>query len=66
MSQQSHFTISFLGAAEWRTPVSGWQEAGGRQLPTRAEAVWQLPGGPFAYADFSIDPARIAFNVPPN
>ncbi|HKY36810.1 MAG TPA: DUF6544 family protein [Polyangiaceae bacterium] len=51
---------------EWRTPVRGWQRAGGRQLPTRAEAVWQLPGGPFVYADFSFDPARVAFNVPPH
>ncbi len=50
---------------EWRTPISGWQEVGGRRLPTRAEAVWQLPTGPFAYANFRIDPTQIAFNVPP-
>lgn len=50
---------------EWRTPIDGWQEAGGRKLPTRARAVWQLPEGPFTYADFSFDPAQIAFNVPP-
>lgn len=50
---------------EWRTPISGWQDAGGRKLPERAQAVWQLPGGPFAYADFKFDAARIAFNVPP-
>lgn len=50
---------------EWRTPVSGWQEVEGRRLPTRAEAVWQLASGPFSYADFSIDPGQVAFNVPP-
>lgn len=50
---------------EWRTPVSGWQEVDGRKLPTRAEAVWQLPSGPFSYADFSIDPSLVAFNVAP-
>ena len=50
---------------EWRTPVSGWQDVAGRKLPTRAEAVWQLPTGPFSYADFSVDPALIAFNVAP-
>jgi hypothetical protein len=50
---------------EWRTPVSGWQDAGGRKLPTRARAVWILPSGPFPYADFSIDPAQIAHDVPP-
>lgn len=50
---------------EWRTPISGWQDAGGRRLPTRAQAVWQLPSGPFPYADFTMDPAKIAFNVAP-
>lgn len=50
---------------EWRTPVSGWQEAGGRKLPTRARAVWQLPTGELPYADFSIDPSQVVFNVPP-
>lgn len=50
---------------EWRTPVRGWQDADGRKLPTHAEAVWQLPTGPFSYADFSFDPNLIAFNVAP-
>ena len=54
-----------LVRTEWRTPVSGWQQVGGRQLPTHAQAVWQLPSGPFAYADFSMDPSQITFNVPP-
>lgn len=51
--------------AEWRTPVSGWQDVDGRKLPTRAEAVWSLKTGPFSYADFSVDPSLVAFNVPP-
>jgi len=50
---------------EWRTPVSGYQEAGGRRLPLKAQAIWQLPDGPFAYADFSMNPSQISFNVPP-
>jgi hypothetical protein len=50
---------------EWRTPISGWQDVGGRKLPLQAQAVWQLPEGPFPYANFSVDPAQIAFNVPP-
>jgi hypothetical protein len=50
---------------EWRTPIAGWQEAFGRMLPTSATAVWQLPSGPFAYAEFAFEPGRIAFNVPP-
>ena len=51
---------------EWRTPVNGWQVVGGRRIPTSAVAVWQLPAGPFMYADFVMDPTRIAFNVPPS
>lgn len=51
--------------ARWRTPVEGWQLTGGRPLPTRAQAVWELPAGPFAYADFRIDPETAAFNLPP-
>lgn len=50
---------------EWRTPISGWQDSGGRKLPTRAQAVWSLKTGPFSYADFSVDPSLVAFNVPP-
>jgi hypothetical protein len=50
---------------EWRTPIRGWQDVAGRKLPTHAEAVWQLPSGPFSYADFSVDPNLIAFNVAP-
>jgi hypothetical protein len=51
--------------ARWRTPVLGWQVTDGRPLPTRARALWELPAGPFAYADFHLDPQTAAFNVPP-
>jgi hypothetical protein len=54
-----------LVRTEWRTPVAGWQAHAGRMLPTRATAVWHLPSGPFAYADFSIDPQQLTFNVSP-
>jgi hypothetical protein len=54
-----------LVRTEWRTPVTGFQDVNGRKLPRRAQAVWQLPDGPFAYADFRVDPTQIAFNVPP-
>lgn len=50
---------------EWRTPISGFQDVGGRKLPRQAQAVWQLPDGPFAYADFTLDPSQVWFNVPP-
>jgi hypothetical protein len=51
---------------EWRTPVSSFQDVSGRKLPRRAQAVWQLPDGPFAYADFIVDPSQVSFNVPPS
>lgn len=51
---------------EWRTPVSGFQDVGGRKIPRQAQAIWQLPEGPFMYADFSFDPTQVSFNVPPN
>jgi hypothetical protein len=51
---------------EWRTPVSGFQDVGGRKIPRQAQAIWQLPEGPFVYADFSFDPTQVSFNVPPS
>ena len=37
----------------------------GRPRPTGAQAVWHLPSGPFAYADFRLIPGSLVFNVPP-
>ena len=52
-------------SAPWTTPVTGWQTIGGRSLPTRGEAIWHLESGPFTYADFSLVPESLIFNVPP-
>lgn len=49
--------------ARWSTPVAGWQVVGGRHLPTRATAEWDLPAGPFCYADFHLDAGNVMFNV---
>ena len=50
----------------WTTPVAGWQEVGGRRLPTAGRAVWHPPGeAELAYADFVFDPATLVFNVAP-
>ncbi|MCU9953517.1 hypothetical protein OEJ37_09110 [Burkholderia sp. BKH01] len=54
-----------LMRARWSTPVAGWTMVDGRRLPTAAQAVWHLPDGPFAYADFRLVPGTLAFNVPP-
>ena len=49
----------------WTTPVDGFQDVGDRRLPTRGQAVWHPPEGELAYADFTVDPATVAFNVAP-
>jgi hypothetical protein len=51
--------------ARWTTPVAGWEVIGGRHLPTGARATWELPQGPFTYADFRAIPGSLAFNLPP-
>lgn len=54
-----------LVRARWTTPIEGWQEIDGRSLPTRGRAVWHMPEGEFPYADFTLVPATLAFNVRP-
>lgn len=51
--------------ARWTTPIAGWEIVDGRPRPTGGQAVWHLPGGPFAYADFRLIPGSLIFNVPP-
>jgi len=50
---------------QWTTPVEGWEMVNGRPLPTRGQAVWHLPEGPFPYADFRIASGTLAYNVRP-
>jgi uncharacterized protein DUF6544 len=54
-----------LMRARWTTPVTGWDVIDGRPLPVRGQATWQLPQGPFTYADFRPVPGSLAFNVSP-
>lgn len=49
----------------WSTPVAGWTEVDGRQLPARGSAVWHLPEGPFTYAEFRFRPGDVRYNVRP-
>ena len=49
----------------WTTPMEGFQEVGGRRLPMRGRAVWHPPEGELAYAEFTLDPATLGFNVAP-
>lgn len=54
-----------LTRARWTTPIAGWEFVDGRPLPTGGQAIWHLPQGPFAYADFRLIPGTLAFNVAP-
>jgi len=49
----------------WSTPVRGWMKVNGRWQPSRASAIWHLPGGPFCYAEFRVAPGAVTRNVPP-
>lgn len=49
--------------ARWSAPVDGWRTVGGRPRITEAHAVWQLPGGPFPYAE--LVPTDIGYDVGP-
>lgn len=56
---------STVTRCRWTTPLDGCQQVGERLLPTRGQAIWHPPDGELAYADFTLDPATVAFNVPP-
>lgn len=57
---------SKLTRCRWSTPVDGFQDVGGRRLPTRGTAVWHPAGeDDLPYIDFTFDPAILAFNVAP-
>jgi len=50
----------------WTTPIAGWHDVGDRKLPTAGKAVWHPPEeDELAYADFTFNPATLAFNVAP-
>jgi hypothetical protein len=38
----------------WSTPMTGYAELAGLNLPTRGRAVWRLPDGDLAYADLEV------------
>jgi hypothetical protein len=39
----------------WSTPITGYGERAGLQLPTQGQAVWNLPSGDFSYVDLKIE-----------
>jgi len=49
----------------WSTPVRGWNVMDGRPVPTGGKAIWHFPRGDFTYADFSLAPRGLVFDVSP-
>jgi hypothetical protein len=45
----------------WSTPMSGYRDVGGLRLPTRGDAVYQRPDGPFTYGSFTL--RSLAYDV---
>jgi hypothetical protein len=57
---------SGLVEARWHTPVTGWRDLHGRQLPSRGSTIYDLDEGPYAYAEFEFAPDSVVFNIPPD
>ena len=53
-----------LVRARWTTPVVGWQNQSGRQLPTGGSAVWHLAQGDFKYVEIQF--SDVVFNIAPS
>lgn len=45
----------------WSTPVYEWRNFNGYMLPAKADAIWNLPDGEYAYAHFEI--LDVEYNV---
>lgn len=56
---------SGLRRAEWHTPVPEWTVVDGRAWPGPFACVWHLPEGELPYIKGRLDPADVAFNIPP-
>ena len=46
----------------WSTPITGYGELAGLNLPTQGQAVWNLESGDLMYADLQIE--EIIYNLP--
>jgi Family of unknown function (DUF6544) len=55
-----------LVLAPWRTPIQRWETAGDRPVPGPASVCYDLPTGPYCYAEGQFVRTSIAFNVAPD
>ena len=63
ISDDRYYDAGTIGMkkARWSTPISNYKEINGQRVPTRAEAVWSLPGGYFCYGKFHL--LKLHYNV---
>jgi hypothetical protein len=47
-----------LKRQRWSTPMHDRQQVQGRRVPTRGEAIWHQPDGPFVYGRFTVRSIR--------
>jgi hypothetical protein len=55
-----------LVLAPWRTPIQRWETAGDRPVPGPASVCYDLPTGPYCYAEGQFIRNTVAFNVSPD
>jgi len=53
-----------LARTRWTTPIV-LEVADGRPASARGQAIWHVPSGPKPYADFTLVPGTLAYNVAP-
>lgn len=49
--------------ARWSTPITSWKVIDGPPVFGSGWAIWHLERGEFAYAELSVVPGTLAFNV---
>ena len=49
--------------ARWSTPITSWKVIDGRPVFGSGRAIWHLERGEFVYAELSVVPETLAFNV---
>jgi Family of unknown function (DUF6544) len=54
-----------LVLAPWRTPIENWTTGGDRPLPGSASVTYELPAGPYCYAEGRFTPGTLVHNLAP-
>jgi hypothetical protein len=52
--------------APWHTPIRGWTTDHDRPVPASASVIYELPTGPYCYAEGRFTPGTLAHNLTPD